>query len=69
MNSIMRFGIIVCPSCRNFKVVDLSFKTTTCFRCNKKIDLNKIKILYNSNSEKEIRKAIGLINIKLNKKP
>ena len=63
----MKFGIIVCPRCRNSKVVDLSYKTTTCFRCNRKIDLNKIKILYESNSEQEIRKAISLINIKLDK--
>ncbi|MDH7507279.1 MAG: hypothetical protein QHH15_05810 [Candidatus Thermoplasmatota archaeon] len=64
----MRYGVIVCPRCRNSKVVDLSFKTTTCFRCNKKITLNKVRILFESNSEKEIRKAIGLINVKLHKK-
>ena len=64
----MKFGIIICPRCRNSKVVDLSCKTTICFRCNKRIDLNKIKILYKSNSEQEIRQAIGFINIKLNKK-
>ncbi len=64
----MKYGIIVCPRCRNSKVVDLFYKTTTCFRCNKKIDLNKVKILYKSNSEEEIRKAIGTLNIKLNKK-
>ena len=64
----MKYGIIVCPRCRNSKVVDLFYKTTTCFRCNKKIDLNKVKILYKSNSEEEIRKAIGDLNIKLNKK-
>ena len=64
----MKYGIIVCPRCRNSKVVDLFYKTTTCFRCNKKIDLNKVKIIYKSNSEEEIRKAIGDLNIKLNKK-
>ena len=64
----MKFGIIVCPRCKNSKVVDLSFKTTTCFRCNKKIDLNKVRILYKSNSDEEIRKAIGEINRKLIKK-
>jgi len=64
----MKYGIIVCPRCRNSKVVDLFYKTTTCFRCNKKIDLNKVKILYKSNSEEEIRKAISVLNIQLNKK-
>ena len=63
----MKFGIIVCPRCRNSKVVDLFYNTTTCFRCNKKIDLNKVKILYKSNSEQDIRKVIGFINRKLNK--
>ena len=60
----MKFGIIVCPKCRKSKVVNLSYKTTTCFRCNKKIDLKKVKILYKSNSEQETRKAIGIINKK-----
>ena len=64
----MKFGIIVCPRCRNSKVVDLSSKTTTCFRCNKKISLDKVRILYKSNSEQEIRKAIGIINVELSKK-
>jgi Domain of unknown function (DUF5817) len=64
----MRFGIIVCPRCKNSKVVDLSFKTTACFRCNKKIDLDKVNILFKSNSDEEIRKAIGEINRKLIKK-
>lgn len=64
----MKFGVIVCPRCRNAKVVDLSFKTTTCFRCNKKITLDKVKILYKSDSEQEIRKAIGIINVELSKK-
>jgi hypothetical protein len=68
MNSYMKFGIIVCPRCRNSRVVDLSYKTTTCFRCNKRIDLNKVKILYKSNSEQEIRNAIGFINIRINSK-
>jgi len=64
----MKFGIIVCPRCRNSKVVDLSYKSSICFRCNKRIDLNKVKILYKSSSGQEIRKAIGYMNIKLNKK-
>ncbi len=63
----MKFGIIVCPRCRNSKVVNLFYKTTTCFRCNKRIDLNEVKILYKSNSEQEIRKAIGCLNRKLSK--
>ena len=67
MNLNMRFGVIVCPRCRNSKVVDLSYKTTTCFRCSKRIELSKVKILYKSNSEHEIREAIGNINRKLNK--
>ena len=61
----MRFGIIVCPKCRKVKAVDLSFKTTKCIKCNKIICIDKVKILYKSNSQEQIRQMIGKINVEL----
>ena len=60
-----KFGIIVCPNCRNPKAVDLSVKKTRCFRCNTNLNLKKLKILYKSNSREEITNAIGLLNADL----
>ena len=60
-----KFGIIVCPNCRNPKAVDLSIKKTTCFRCNKSLSLKKVKILFKSNSQEKICNAIGLLNAEL----
>jgi len=57
-----KYGLIVCPNCRKAKAVDLSVKKTKCFRCNKTLSLDKVKILYSSNSNEEIRNAIGLLN-------
>jgi len=61
----MRFGVIVCPRCKKAKGVDLSHKTTKCIRCNKVIIIKKIKIIYQTNSEAELRNALGLINAEL----
>ena len=61
----MRFGVIVCTNCKKVKAVDLSFQTTKCIKCNKVINLKNVKILYKSNSQEQIREAIGKINVKL----
>jgi uncharacterized protein YbaR (Trm112 family) len=58
----MRYGVVVCPKCRNPKAVLLSFKTSKCARCNKILNIDKLKIIYTTNSEKEVRNVIGLIN-------
>ena len=58
----MRYGVVVCPKCRNPKAVLLSFKTSKCIRCNKILYIDKLKIMYKSNSESEVRNFIGLIN-------
>ncbi len=58
----MKYGVIVCPKCRNPKAVLLSVKTSRCPRCNKVLNLDKLKIVYRSNSESEVRNVIGLIN-------
>ncbi len=61
----MRFGVIVCPKCKKVKAVDLTYKSTRCFYCNKTIKFDKIKILYKSNSQEKIRYIIGKLNAEL----
>ena len=58
----MKYGVVVCPKCRNPKAVLLSSKTSRCIRCNKVLSLNKLKIIHKTNSETELRNVIGLIN-------
>ena len=61
----MRFGIIVCPKCKKSKAVDLSNKTTKCVRCNKNLKLKEMKILFETDSQRELRKVIGLVNAEI----
>ena len=61
----MRFGVIVCPKCKKVKGVDLSCKTTKCHRCGKILKIDKLKICYKTDSQEELRKAIGIMNVKL----
>jgi len=65
---LMKFGLIVCPACRRAKGVILSCKTTKCHMCGKVIKLEKIKILYKTDSEKKLIEAIGLANAELDDK-
>ena len=61
----MRYGVIVCPNCKKVKAIDLNFNSTRCFNCNKLLKFNKIKIIFKSNSQQEIRSVIGKTNEKL----
>jgi len=62
-----QYGIIVCPRCRQVKSADLIFKTTKCIRCNKIINLKKIKIIFKDSSQENVRQVIGKINNELHK--
>ncbi len=64
----MKYGVIVCTKCKKAKGVDLSFKTTKCIRCNKVIKLDKVRILYKTNSEQKLRSYLGLVNADLDGK-
>ncbi len=59
---MMRYGVIVCPKCKISKIVDLSYKTTRCNRCSATLTLSKVKILYRSDSQQELRSLIGGID-------
>jgi Zn ribbon nucleic-acid-binding protein len=61
----MRLGVIVCPQCKQVKGMDLSSKTTKCIRCGKTLQLKKLKIYYETDSQEKLRQAIGLCTAKL----
>jgi len=58
----MKYGVIACPKCKQVQGVELRYKSTTCIKCNKSIKLDKVKILFKTNSKEELSHAIGLIN-------
>lgn len=58
----MKYGVIVCPRCKQVKGVELKYKSTNCPKCNKNIKLDKVRILFETNSEEALRHAIGLVN-------
>jgi phage FluMu protein Com len=60
----MRLGVIVCPRCKQVKGVDLSKKTSKCPRCGHMLNLTKLKIFYETDSQDKLREAIGLLNAK-----
>ena len=64
----MNFGVIVCPHCKQVKGVDLSSMTTKCIRCGKTLQMKKLKIFYETESQEKLRKAIGLLNAELERK-
>ena len=61
----MKYGIFVCTRCKKAKVVDLSCKKTKCHRCGKILKLEKLKILYETDSENKVRQALGLFNAEM----
>jgi hypothetical protein len=62
----MKFGVIVCPSCKKAKGVNLLNKTTKCVGCGKSLKIHGLKIFYKTDSTKELQQAIGLVNAELN---
>ena len=60
----MKYGIVVCPKCKNPKVVLLSSKSSKCIRCGKILYIDRLKIFYKTNSRAKVRTAVGLINAK-----
>ena len=62
---VMKFGIIVCPRCKKAKGVNLSSKTTKCLCCGRVLKLDKLKILYKTESRPRLQNALGMINADL----
>jgi hypothetical protein len=61
----MRFGVIICPWCKQVKGLELSSQTTRCIRCGKTLKMKKIKIFCETDSQEQLRQAIGLLNAEL----
>jgi transposase-like protein len=61
----MRLGVIICPQCKQVKGVALSSKTTRCIRCGKTLQLKKLKIFYETDSQEMLTQAIGLLNAEM----
>ncbi|MFA5102454.1 MAG: hypothetical protein WC525_04825 [Candidatus Thermoplasmatota archaeon] len=61
----MRFGVIVCPKCKQVKAVQLSSKTTKCIRCGTILTLKKLKIFYETDSQEQLRQMIGVLNAEM----
>jgi len=61
----MRFGVIVCPKCKQGKGIILSSKTTKCIRCGKTLQISTLKILYKTDSEEILRQIIGRLNAEM----
>ena len=64
----MKYGIIVCPKCKSAKGVILAHKTTKCNRCSKTLVLEKMRILYKTNSQQKLRGSLGLVNAEIDGK-
>jgi transposase-like protein len=61
----MRFGVIVCPKCKQVKGIALSSKTTRCIRCGKTLQVSTLKIFYETDSEEKLRQMIGVLNAEM----
>lgn len=62
-----KYGIIVCQNCKYAKAVDLSNKTAKCSHCGKNLKIKKMKVYFESGSQKETSWAVGRLNAKLKK--
>lgn len=60
-----RYGIIVCTECNYARAVDLTNKTAECTHCGKRLKLKKMKIYFSSDSQEEVRWAVGQINAQI----
>ena len=62
----MKYGVVICPRCRNAKAVELRYKTTKCNRCNKIINIKEDIIIFKSSNLQLIVEKIGRINREIN---
>jgi len=58
----MTYAVIVCSRCNTAKIIETSKKTTTCFTCNKHLQIDKLTFFYTSNDLVKAQQALGLVN-------
>jgi len=61
----MKFGVVVCPACNRAVGINLGVKSTKCRRCNCSFNPKSRKILFETDSERELAKAVGQTNLKI----
>jgi hypothetical protein len=61
----MKFGVVVCPNCNRAVGINLNVKSTKCRRCNHGLNPKSRKVLYETNSERELAQAVGQANLKI----
>lgn len=63
-----KFGVIVCSGCHTAKTVDFTQgnETTECHRCGERLDMDRVKIHYRTDSREEASWAVGQLNAKMN---
>tara|TARA_Y100000768_G_scaffold237836_1_gene179974 strand:+ start:207 stop:416 length:210 start_codon:yes stop_codon:yes gene_type:complete len=52
------YGVVCCPKCRFVTAVDLKFKTKKCIKCNYKINLKKVHVIFKTEDNNELGNLI-----------
>jgi len=61
----MEYAVVVCSKCRKAKAVVAGVKTSSCIYCGRNLKVDKLKVMYSSESSSEVARAAGLMNAKL----
>lgn len=61
------YGVVICPSCKRPKGVDLADKTSRCV-CGKRLNLRELKVLYRTEDARRLSEAIGTIAARMEDK-
>jgi len=52
------FGVIVCPKCNRVRGIDLSIGRAVCPRCGHPIDIDRAKVYFRTESQRELVEAV-----------
>ena len=58
---LVKYGVIVCPSCGKARGVESDKKTTTC-QCGREIELSRVKVHHTTDSPLELADAVAQAN-------
>lgn len=61
---LAKYGVLVCPKCGMARGVETSKKTTTC-QCGKEIHLDRVKLMFLTNSPLELADSVAAANASL----
>jgi hypothetical protein len=60
----MTYGVVLCPSCKRPRGVDLKGKMATCI-CGKRLNLQGLRVIYRTDDRGQLSAAIGRISARL----